>query len=132
MPNTPTAIGETVRDLNSKPNGLCRRHRWLILAAFSCMLACGGPLELTNDDTEVAVPERYRECSVDDDCTLVSISCNGCCQRDAVTKSLEKAFERARRDSCSGYPGPECDCEFRKLDARCKNERCTAVPTPVE
>jgi hypothetical protein len=122
-----------MRDLKSKPNGLRLRRLSLMLAAFSCALACDDePLELTKGDTEVVVPERYRECSADDDCTLANISCDGCCDRDAVAKSLAKAFERDRKGSCSGYDGPECDCAFAELEARCKEERCVAVPVPVQ
>ena len=122
-----------MRNLNNTPNGLRLCRGWLALAAVSCLLACDTePLELTTDGTEVVVPDRYRGCAVDDDCTLVSISCDGCCERDAVAKSLAKEFESTRKDVCSGYEGPECDCEFAKLDARCKNQRCAAVPTPVE
>jgi hypothetical protein len=116
----------------------CRsaRDAWrcvaLLLAAVGCVACDDDPLELTNDDREVVVPDRYRSCSVDEDCTLVSVSCDGCCQRDAVTKELEEKFDRDRRESCAGFSGDECDCSFQEMRALCEKERCVAIQIPVD
>lgn len=100
----------------------------MLPAASSCELACDAdPLELTHHDSEVVVPARYRACSTDDDCVIVSISCDGCCQRAAVTKTMQDEFERDRKDSCAGYDGLECSCISPELDARCEKERCVAL-----
>ena len=101
----------------------------LMLLAALCASACDdGPLPLANEDMQVVVTERYRACTEDSDCTLADISCNGCCERDAVTTDLVDAFERDRAETCAGYRGPVCDCVVLPLEARCREDRCVTVP----
>jgi hypothetical protein len=98
---------------------------------MGCLFGCdSAPLEVTNDDREVVVPDRYRDCSLDKDCVLTSISCDGCCQRDAVAKDQKDEFERDREESCD-YSGAVCDCSFSEMRAICDEERCVAVELVV-
>jgi iron only hydrogenase large subunit-like protein len=101
----------------------------LLLVCLLCAAACGDPLPLTNDDSQVVVTEKYRACSNDSDCVLASTSCNGCCERDAITSDLADEFDRERTKSCSGYEGPVCDCVFLPLAARCIDDRCETEAT---
>ncbi len=100
----------------------------LFVCTVGCVLSCASdPLELTNEGREVVVPDRYRSCARDEDCMLVSIACDGCCQRGSVAKEFGDEYERDRRESCSRYRGPECDCMFLEMRALCEAERCRAA-----
>jgi hypothetical protein len=122
----PARIGESA---SNAPRFSCLA---LLLAAMGCLCACDDPpLELRKGDREVVVPDRYRNCSVDEDCVLVSTACDACCQRDAVAREQQEDFERDRKESCQGYSGPECDCAPLELRAICDGEHCAAVPLVV-
>jgi hypothetical protein len=78
---------------------------------------------------EVAIGAAYRPCDEDADCMLVFTGCDGCCQQDAIAKSLEGTYQENFRAACTGYAGGICDCEYLPADARCVERSCTRVLT---
>lgn len=74
------------------------------------------------------VASEYRECTADADCTLVSVACDSCCDREAVATSKQAAYEQERERACASFRGGECDCSRRPLAARCLEGSCAEVP----
>ena len=100
------------------------------LAALMLLAACGsdhpvidpgGPRDysLQREGANVAVTPVYRYCSADTDCALVNVTCNGCCDRDAIAASLTDEYRSAHEDACEGYSGGVCDCAPESLRAVC-------------
>lgn len=83
-------------------------------------------------DSAVEVDDAFRPCDDHADCVLVGVDCNGCCGRDAIAARFESVYERSHENACRGYRGPECDCAFAPLEARCVDSMCRAVSSPVE
>jgi hypothetical protein len=79
------------------------------------------------DGGVVSVSEIYRLCSNDADCKLVSTSCNGCCEQDAITRGRQSQYAEELAVACAGYEGPVCDCELKPVSARCISARCRAL-----
>jgi hypothetical protein len=86
--------------------------------------------KLERNGANVEVTPAYQECETDKDCTLVNITCNGCCEREAIQSSLEGEFEDAKKLACEGYQGPQCDCQELPETAACTAGRCEAVLEP--
>jgi len=82
---------------------------------------------LTRDDADVVVGEVYRMCTQDHDCTLVGISCNGCCGQDAISRLREMTYRQELEAACRDYEGAICDCEPKALSAVCVQARCRAL-----
>jgi hypothetical protein len=76
----------------------------------------------------VRVSDRYRTCGVDDDCVLVSTSCNACCDQDAIGTGDRDAYRTNFERACSGYQGAICDCEPLDLVPICQDGSCRALP----
>ena len=86
---------------------------------------------LKRNDGSVEVGDAFRSCDKHADCVLVGIDCNGCCGRDAIAAPLESKYQRSKANACRGYKGPECDCSFAALEARCVESMCRAVQMPA-
>jgi hypothetical protein len=84
------------------------------------------PFTLERQDTNVSVSEAYRPCVADIDCTLVNVTCNGCCERDAISSALVTTYKENRDAACFDYRGGVCDCDFLPMTARCEAQRCVA------
>lgn len=92
--------------------------------------ACEGRYDLERTGADVKVTSAYTKCETDQDCTLVNVTCNGCCAQEAIQSSLEERFNEAKDSACDGYRGSECDCDPPAEVAVCKAGRCDAVPEP--
>ena len=108
--------------------------RLLVLCITSICSACAShddnPYALDlDDDGNVAITEPYRACTVDADCERVNITCDSCCDVDAITATLVDRFRAERERACAAYDGPVCDCNARPPAARCIQQRCAAVLT---
>ena len=51
------------------------------------------PYALVRNDNVVEIGAAYLDCKVDEDCTLVGIGCNGCCQYGAIDEDLRSTYE---------------------------------------
>lgn len=78
----------------------------------------------------VLIGNEWRACAQDSDCVLVDVSCDGCCQQDAVATSVESDFGPARTDACADYEGGECDCCFVIREAACSDAGLCEAVTP--
>jgi hypothetical protein len=83
--------------------------------------------KLTRVGDSVEVTNAYTSCATHGDCALVGVSCNGCCDVGAIRADLEPTFEPARQRACAGYQGPQCDCDFPDVVARCEQGACRTV-----
>jgi hypothetical protein len=101
-----------------------RIGKWTLAALALGACSDDGPYALDREGGAVVVTEIYRECLSDADCVLVRVSCDGCCQRDAIASELGAEFEAAREEACRGYSGAECDCDIQPATARCMESRC--------
>lgn len=79
---------------------------------------------MTRREAEVLITDAYTECNADEDCRLVSTSCNSCCQLGAIHSSLEATYEPNREAACADYRGGECDCDLPNASTRCVQGRC--------
>lgn len=69
-------------------------------------------------------PADMQHCRNDGDCILVDISCNGCCEQDAVTRTDSSDYYDHKLRTCVGEPGPVCNCCFFKRKPACVSGRC--------
>lgn len=79
--------------------------------------------------TEAVPPDELRGCRMDDDCTKVNTSCNGCCEQAAVNAASTAAYDAHKVRVCAGYAGPICNCFFRPSRVLCREHKCTLEPT---
>lgn len=90
----------------------------------------GDPYALRREGPRVPITDAYVECSRDADCTLVEASCDSCCRTSAIRSDLGQTYAENRTLACTGYNGPECDCQPPDVEARCDLGRCLALPAP--
>lgn len=97
-------------------------------AAPSCESSPASPdCTLERRGTVVVVTDSYRSCETDADCSLVSTSCDGCCQQDAISHGLQRTYQARFREACAGYSGAICDCDVLPAEARCIEAKCALV-----
>ena len=77
---------------------------------------------------EVLIGSSYRPCSADEDCVLVDVGCDGCCQRDAIAEDLRADYMTEHGAICADYRGAICDCGYTPLEPHCVDARCVALP----
>ena len=70
------------------------------------------------------VPAQYKVCAKDSDCSVISTTCNGCCESEGINTLYTAAFGKERDKYCSGYKGPVCDCCVRDQTASCVQGAC--------
>lgn len=88
-------------------------------------------LTTTSSGSTVVIGDDWRACEEIADCVLVDTSCDGCCQRDAIARSVESAYDSERLDACEDYVGGECDCCFVVLEAVCSPAGLCEAATPA-
>ena len=65
----------------------------------------------SSTNRELIVPDDYRLCQIDSDCTFVETRCNSCCGYVGINKEFEEIFyQEIYSPSCENYNGPVCDC----------------------
>lgn len=90
-----------------------------------CTLAC---VEKEMPDTAEPTAAQ-RVCKVDADCILANISCNGCCQEEAINKKDSAGYAARKLKLCVGKLTSVCDCSPLPSIAKCLNTRCEVVAT---
>jgi hypothetical protein len=97
---------------------------WLLIAICHILLGC----QRDGSTPETApAPADLQHCRDDGDCILVDISCNGCCDQDAVNRKDSAEYFDHKSRTCAGYSGPVCDCCFFKRKAVCTGGRCESL-----
>lgn len=69
-------------------------------------------------------PDRYKACQEASECAIVDVSCNGCCQRDAVARKDSLDYVDHRERTCVGEQGAVCDCCYFPVEAVCEKNLC--------
>jgi hypothetical protein len=79
-------------------------------------------------DGSVARPAHcMRACMNDAQCTVVKTSCPGCCEFEAISRSYEESYEKARAPECGKYHGLVCGCSEEPPLAHCVGNVCQLV-----
>ena len=95
----------------------------IVSLLFGCQLGDGKTDGRTMPDSAPA-PAALKECEEDADCILVDISCNGCCDRDAVNREDSTSYLEHKRMTCVGEPGAICSCCHFPAKAACEAGIC--------
>ena len=69
-------------------------------------------------------PAKYKKCQDVSECVIVDMSCNGCCQRDAVNRQDSSAYMGHKGRTCVGQPGGICDCCYFPVETVCEAGLC--------
>ena len=83
----------------------------------------------TKPPSSIPVPPALQACSSDQDCLVVSTTCNGCCQQGAVSRAHAADYDDARAKGCKGFSGAVCECMATPATAQCISGLCTLVET---
>jgi hypothetical protein len=105
------------------------KTRWI---AAACLLASAllAGCEESKMPPDAPPPKSMQACAKTEDCILISTSCNGCCQRDAINKKDSAGYEAHRGKTCVGKQGGICDCVELPAVAECREKVCTLVVLP--
>lgn len=95
----------------------------IALSLFGCELGDEKTAGRAMPDSAPA-PAALKECAVDADCILMDISCNGCCDRDAVHRKDSASYLEHKRMTCVGEPGAMCSCCHFPAKAVCEAGLC--------
>lgn len=98
----------------------------LLLIAL-CLSGCdlgGGKSAARVMPDSAPAPADLKRCEVDADCILVDISCNGCCDRDAVNRKDSLRYLEHRQATCVGELGSICSCCHFLARAACEAGSC--------
>jgi hypothetical protein len=87
---------------------------------------------LARAEANVVVNTKYRACGSDRDCKLVSTSCAGCCERDAIAVGLERTYDENFTNACADYEGAVCDCMEQPAEAHCIDAICVSQPSAAK
>lgn len=82
------------------------------------------------------ITDNLKKCEKNDDCILVPIGCDGCCQYDALNKNNNDIYHKLLTDSCKEYSGAVCDCLSMsdlgyEEKAVCENGLCRRIEIPI-
>lgn len=91
----------------------------LALVLAGCQLGEERPMP-----DQAPAPARFQACQQDSDCAIVDISCNQCCQQDAVNRSDSSDYMEHKSSTCVGRPGAICKCEYVPVRAACEQGLC--------
>lgn len=81
------------------------------------------------NSAEVSIADSARACQVDEDCSLISTGCDGCCQTSAINKAYVEQYWTEFNQVCSSYRGGVCDCLPISYIPECKNQLCHSTVT---
>lgn len=84
--------------------------------------------QFKNNEINITINEKDRDCTSDTDCAVVSISC-GDCDLDSVNKVYTTKYELKLEQICKDkYPKTECDVDYRDThEIECVNLKCILV-----
>lgn len=97
-------------------------HRAILFLLSAFLAACLQSLKPM--PASAPAPDRYRACQEASECAIVDISCNGCCQRDAVARKDSAAYAGHRERTCVGREGAICDCCYFPVETVCEKNLC--------
>jgi hypothetical protein len=69
-------------------------------------------------------PSQYKACGDVSECVIVDISCDGCCQRDAVNRKDSAEYEAHKGRTCVGRQESICDCCSLPAETVCEQGLC--------
>lgn len=100
-------------------------------AAFCAMLAFAGCQEREMPKTAPPLAAQQK-CAKAEDCILINISCDGCCEREAINRTDSMSYMDLKSKTCVGKKGSICDCSELPAQAICENTVCKMVVIPKE
>lgn len=90
-----------------------------------CLCGCLDTLKSTKAMPESApAPAKYKKCQDVSDCVLVNVSCNQCCEQDAINRKDSLDYVSHKERTCVGIPGGVCDCCNISVEAVCERGMC--------
>lgn len=98
--------------------------KWLGICVFSTFILGCQDADEKEMPPSAAPPSALQVCQEDGDCVLVDISCNGCCERDAVNKKDTTMYSDFKARTCVGTFGAVCDCCYFPSKAICDRGAC--------
>lgn len=103
---------------------MAARMKWLGIGLLSIfILGCQDTGEKEMPPS-APPPSALQGCQGDSDCVLVDVSCNGCCERDAVNKNDTARYSDFKTRTCVGTWGAVCDCCYYFSKAICDKGAC--------
>lgn len=84
--------------------------------------ACEGSEAGITDGSESIAPS-HRQCEKDAECVVVSVDCDACCTRGAVSVVSHDTYEAERTAGCPTDADPSCDCSSSVI-AHCNEGLC--------
>ena len=80
----------------------------------------------------VSVDVDYAQCQIDNDCTVVDISCDYCSCGTPINKQYKEQYAAERSEKCQGYKGSVCRVACPPEEVKCVDLRCQFVPIVIQ
>jgi hypothetical protein len=90
------------------------------LAVLLTVIITAAVISVTATAKDVDVPNSWRNCRYDSDCSSV-VRCGSCCPDDAINKEKLNDYISVYQQECKN-PRPPCPCAYQK--AVCKQGVC--------
>lgn len=77
----------------------------------------------------VEVPVGMQACAQDSECVTVGVTCDSCCNYEALNKSHRQDYQEKFRQQCQNWHGPVCNCRPAPGWDRpvCRQGRCQVI-----